>query len=327
MLQKFLALSRTTHGVLDIAGPAFSALLWLGAFPDWPRIVLALFTAFAGYTAIYALNDLVGVSVDREKFAGEGINQGYSVEASDMRYPLAQNLLTMQQGLAWFGFWLILAVIGSYFLNPMVIFIVAGAVLLEIVYCNLFKVTYLRTLVSGLVKSSGPIAAVFVVVPNPPLHLLALQILWLMLWEIGGQNIPADWNDVVEDKRVRGKTIPLLFGPQVSATLVVLALVLTVVVSLFLPIISPIPLGWPYLLATAAAGVYLLIIPAFQLYQSKESRQAARLFDHASYYPIAQLAIITVFVVLNTGWTPATIVYSILWVVGGVFILKQFFGK
>lgn len=327
MLQKFLALSRTTHGVLDIAGPAFSALLWLGAFPDWPKVLLALFTAFAGYTAIYALNDLVGVTVDREKFAGEGINAGYSVEASDMRYPLAQNLLSMRQGLAWFGFWIVLALIGSYLLNPVIIFIVAGATLLEIVYCNLFKVTYLRTLVSGLVKSSGPIAAVFVVVPNPPLELLLLQILWLMLWEIGGQNIPADWNDVVEDKRVHGKTIPLLFGPRISATIVVTALTLTVVVSLFLPLISPIALGWPYLLLSAAAGIYLLVIPAIQLYQTRESRQAARLFDHASYYPIAQLGILTVFVILNTSFTPLTILYSILWLVAGASLAKQFFGK
>jgi 4-hydroxybenzoate polyprenyltransferase len=58
-----------------------------------------LFTAFAAYTAIYALNDLVGIAVDKEKFAG-GINAGYSVEASDLRYPLAQNALSLSQGRA-----------------------------------------------------------------------------------------------------------------------------------------------------------------------------------------------------------------------------------
>jgi 4-hydroxybenzoate polyprenyltransferase len=297
-MNRFFALSRTTHGVLDIAGPGFSALLWLGAFPDWPTLLLSLFTAFAGYTAIYALNDLVGVSVDREKFAGEGINQGYSVEASDLRYPLAQNLLSFRSGLAWFGVWIILALIGSYLLNPAIIYIVVAATLLEIVYCKLFKVTYLRTLVSGLVKASGPIAAIFVVNHNPPLNLLLLQICWLMLWEIGGQNIPADWNDVVEDQRVHGKTIPLLFGPQKSALMVVISLSLVVVSSLFLPLISPINLGWPYLVASGLAGVFLLILPGFQLYQIKESRQAARLFDRASYYPLTQLMIMTVFVLV-----------------------------
>lgn len=297
-MKRFFALSRTTHGVLDIAGPGFSALLWLGAFPEWQVLLLSLVTAFAGYTAIYALNDLVGVTVDREKFAGEGINQGYSVEASDMRYPLAQNLLSMRSGLVWFLFWITIALIGSYLLNPTIILIVVSATLLEIVYCKLFKVTYLRTLVSGLVKASGPIAAVFVVNPNPPLNLLLLQLLWLILWEIGGQNIPADWNDVVEDKRVHGKTIPLIFGPKVSATIVVIALILVVLLSLFLPLISPLKLGWPYILVSALAGIFLLVIPGIQLYKTRESRQAGRLFDRASYYPMAQMLTMAVFVIV-----------------------------
>ena len=91
-MKRFLALSRTMHGVLDLAAPGFCAILWLGNFPHWQVIALSIFTAFAAYTAIYALNDLVGMAVDKEKFAG-GINAGYSVESSDMRYPLAQNIL------------------------------------------------------------------------------------------------------------------------------------------------------------------------------------------------------------------------------------------
>ena len=34
-MSRFFALSRTTHGLLDIAAPAFCALLWLGGFPPW----------------------------------------------------------------------------------------------------------------------------------------------------------------------------------------------------------------------------------------------------------------------------------------------------
>jgi len=298
MLKRFLALSRTTHGVLDIAMPGFTALLWLGDFPAWPTLLLSLLTAFAGYTAIYALNDLVGIHTDREKFAGEGINQGYSVEASAMRYPLAQNLLSPRQGWAWFGFWYVIALIGAYLLNPVIVFIVLGAAVLEILYCRLLKVTYWRTLVSGLVKSCGPVAAVFVVQPHPSLPPLALMVLWLMLWEIGGQNVPADWNDVEEDKRVGAKTIPLTFGPHKAGLVVVAALTLTTVISLFLPLISPKPLGWYYLLATGFIGLFLLILPGIQLYRTGASRQAARLFDHASYYPLAQLTLMTVFALL-----------------------------
>lgn len=298
MLNRFLALSRTTHGILDVAMPGFTALLWLGAFPEWQVLLLSLLTAFAGYTAIYALNDLVAIKTDREKFAGQGINQGYSVEASAMRYPLAQNILSAKQGWAWFSLWYALALIGAYLLNPAIVFIVIAAALLEVVYCRLLKVTYWRTLVSGLVKSCGPVAAVFVVQPDPSLPLLLLMLTWLMLWEIGGQNIPADWNDVEEDKRVGAKTIPLTFGPQKAGLLVVITLSLTTLVSLLLPLMSPKALGWPYLVASGLAGLYLLVLPGIQLYQKRESRQAGRLFDHASYYPLAQLAIMTVFVLL-----------------------------
>ncbi len=298
-MQRFLALSRTTHGILDIAAPGFCALLWLGRFPPWPTVLLSLFTALAAYTAIYALNDLIGVQVDREKFAGSGINPGYSVEASALRYPLAQNVLAYRSGLIWFGAWFALALVGCYLLNPVTVLILLAAAVLETIYCLLFKVTYWRVLVSGLVKASGPTAAVFVVNPAPPLPFLLLQLLWLMLWEIGGQNIPADWNDVAEDARVNAKTIPLLFGPDKAGLIVVVSLTLTVLTSLFLPVISPLPLRWPFLFLSGLIGLFLLILPGFQLYKLKASRQAARLFDRASYYPLAQLVLVTLFVILN----------------------------
>lgn len=294
-MRRFLALSRSKHGIVDAAMPGFVALLWLGHLPSWRVLLLSLLTAGAGYTAIYALNDLLGVRVDREKFAGAGINAGYSLEASDMRHPLAQGILGMRSGIAWFAFWYALTLLGAYLLNPALPIIVLAAAALEVLYCLLLKVTYWRTLVSGLVKSAGPLAAVFVVVPHPSPSLLLLLLAWLMCWEIGGQNIPADWNDVEEDRRVGAVTIPLAFGPRVAGRLVALALTLTVLLSLFLPRMSPLALGVPYLAASALAGVILLLRPGFELVRSHEHREAARLFDHASLYPLAQLAIVAVF--------------------------------
>lgn len=298
-MKKFWALSRTTHGVLDLAMPGFVALLWLGKFPPLFTILLSLFTAFAAYTAIYALNDLVGFAVDKEKLA-DGINPGYSVEASDMRYPLARNLLPYQSGWLWFAGWFLAALIGSYLLNPAIDLILLAAAVLEVIYVLLFKVTYLRTFVSGLVKSSGPIAAIFVVDPHPDPAKVLLILAWIFVWEIGGQNIPADWNDTAEDQRVNAKTIPLRFGARTAGLIVLFALALTVTFSLFLPRVSPLALGWPYLLAAALAGFFLLLQPAYDLYRYRhEGRMAARLFDRASYYPLAQLAIITAFVLLS----------------------------
>ncbi|HMB24577.1 MAG: UbiA family prenyltransferase [Chloroflexota bacterium] len=297
-MKRFFALSRTTHGVLDIAMPGFAALLLLGDFPHWQVLLLSLLTAFAAYTAIYALNDLMGLIDDREKFVG-GINAGYSVEASELRYPLAQNAISLREGVLWFAGWFMLALIGSYLLNPAIVIILILAAVLEVIYCLLHKVTYWRTIVSGLVKSSGPIAALFVVNPDQALRVLPVVLAWVFCWEVGGQNIPADWNDTVEDKRVNAKTIPLQLGTQKAGMLVLFFLGLTVVLSLILPLISLLSLGWLYLITTAIAGFFLLLIPGYRLYQRQEGRLAAELFNRASYYPLAQLAIITLFVVFK----------------------------
>jgi 4-hydroxybenzoate polyprenyltransferase len=298
-LKRYLALSRTTHALLDIACPGFCALLWLGKFPELQVLLLALLTVFAAYTAVYALNDLVGMVGDREKFTG-GINDGYSVEASALRYPLARDVLSVREGWIWFSLWFAVAVIGAYLLNGVILLILFAAAVLEVVYCLLFKVTYMRILVSGLVKSSGPIAAIFTVDHSPSPYLLLLVFAWVFFWEVGGQNIPADWNDTVEDRRVNAKTIPIHFGFRKAGLIVVVALVLTVITSMFLPVVSPVPLGWPYLLASIVAGFILLLKPGYQLYkQYHEGRLAAKLFDNASYYPLAHLAIISIFVLLK----------------------------
>ena len=295
-MNRFFALSRTSHGILELATPAFCALLWLGHFPGWSVILLSVFTAFAAYTAIYALNDLVGIAVDREKFSGSEINAGYSVEASEMRYPLARNILPYKKGLFWMITWFILALIGSYLLNPIIVFILAAAAILEVVYVSLLKVTYLRTIVSGLVKASGPIAAVFVVDPNPSATSLLLLLVWLFFWEIGGQNVPADWNDTVEDRRVNAKTIPIHFGVDKAGIIVISALAITVITSVFLPTVSPINLGLPYIALSLVIGYIFLLQPGFQLNKNKDGRDAARLFDRASYYPMAQFVLIAIIV-------------------------------
>jgi 4-hydroxybenzoate polyprenyltransferase len=295
-MNRFFALSRTSHGILELATPAFCALLWLGGFPEWTIILLSIFTAFAGYTAIYALNDLVGIVVDREKFSGSEINAGYSVEASEMRYPLARNILPYKKGLLWMITWFILALIGSYLLNPIIVFILTAAAILEIVYVSLLKITYLRTIVSGLVKASGPIAAVFVVDPNPSPASLLLLLIWLFFWEIGGQNVPADWNDTAEDRRVNAKTIPIHFGVDKAGIIVISALTITVITSIFLPTVSPLKLGLPYIALSLVIGYIFLLQPGFQLNKNKHGRDAARLFDRASYYPMAQFVLIAIII-------------------------------
>lgn len=298
-MSRFFALSRTTHGVLDMAAPAFCALLWLGRFPAWQTIALSLFTAFAAYTSIYALNDLLGIQCDRQKVEGATLSRGYAVEASTLRHPLAQGILSVQGGIAWMAAWMVVALIGSYILNPAIVLILVVAAGLEAAYCKLQYVTYLRTLVSGLVKVAGPVAAVLVVDRNPePLRLLVL-IGWLFLWEIGGQNIPSDWNYTEQDRRASAQSVPIRFGLKTAAIIVVTLLGLAAILGASLPLISPVPLGWTYVLVSIVCGLLLLLRPAVQLARNEAGELAARLFDRASYYPLSQLLLIAATLLLN----------------------------
>jgi 4-hydroxybenzoate polyprenyltransferase len=299
-MKRFFALSRTQHGIIDLSTTAFAALIWLGSFPNWGFTALALVTAFAGYTSIYALNDLMGHQVDREKHDGGVLQSGYSVEASDDHHPLVQGVLSTRAAFAWMGFWLLVALVGAYLLNPFIILILLVGCIFEIAYCKLLKVTHWRILLSGVVKACGPVAAVFAVDGSPRVDFLFLIFAWVFLWEVSGQNIPADWNDVEEDKRIGARTIPARFGPNVAANVILVAAILTLLVSAFFPVFSPVSLGIPYTLASLATGYFLLLSPAIHLWKSKDGQNAAGLFDKASYYPLAMLSIIAIWILAVT---------------------------
>ncbi len=275
---------------MDIAAPAFCALLWLGDFPSPAIIALSLFTAFSGYTAIYALNDLIGHAADKEKMRYSLAYQGYSVESAQARHPVAQGILSYKMAVLWMLFWMIAAIIGAYLLNPIIIIILLAAAGCEIAYCRLLKVTHWRLVLSGIVKAAGPISAIWVVDSSPSPGPVFLLFMWIFFWEIGGQNIPADWNDKREDKKVNAKTIPLLFGDEISGKIVFFSLLFVVVISALFPIISPLRLGWEYLALSVFIGIMLLIKPAYKLCRADHiTDQPARLFNRASYYPLALL--------------------------------------
>lgn len=292
-LKLFLALSRTPHGLLDMATPAVGALLWLGTVPSFPTVALGFLTAFAGYTAVYALNDVVDFRVDKEKIQQCGLPPCENdLDALCARHPLAQGLLSLREGVLWTAAWGLVALLGAYALNPACALIFLAGCVAEAVYCLLLKVSYLRTLVSGAVKTAGGMAAVYAVEPNPSPWFLIVLFLWLFAWEIGGQNVPNDWSDLNEDRDLEAETIPVRFGAERSAAIIVGSLAAAVVLSLILFGVTPAKLGSLYLWGAAASGVLLLLIPAGRLYRTKELRYASALFNRASYYPLAMLMVI-----------------------------------
>jgi len=294
-IKLFWALSRTPHGLLDMATPAFAALLWIGRVPSLYVMVLGLVTTFAGYTAVYALNDVVDHRLDKEKLKSGGL-QDYDnyLDAVLVRHPIAHGFLSFKEGLAWSLAWGILALLGAYMLNPVCAAIFLAGALLESIYCLLWRVSHFRTLVSGGVKTSGALAAVFAVDPNPSPVFILILFLCLFFWEIGGQNIPADWTDVEEDRQLNAQTIPVRLGLDRANFIILWSIILSMILTVILFSVTRVRFEIPYILAAVFTGAYLLLTPAVKLYKTKERREVMTLFNKASYYPVCLLAIVTI---------------------------------
>jgi 4-hydroxybenzoate polyprenyltransferase len=165
---------------------------------------------------------------------------------------------------------------------------IAGAVL-ETVYCLMLRVSHWRTLVSGVVKTLGGMAAAFAVDPHPSALFLVLLFLWIFSWEIGGQNVPNDWHDLEEDLRWQAQTVPVHYGAQRSAKIILICLTASVVLLPLLQEASPLAFPWDLRFLSLMAGIILLILPAWRLYRAQERSRATALFNYASYYPLVIL--------------------------------------
>jgi 4-hydroxybenzoate polyprenyltransferase len=294
-LKLFWALSRTPHGVIDMTTPCMAALLWLGAFPPPAVIIVGLVTVFAGYTAVYALNDVIGFHSDRAKLKAGGFSG--AVHASDIdallvRHPMAQGLLSLPAGMLWALGWGLVAAWGAYWLNPLCLLIFGAGCVLEAVYCLLWRVSPYRALVSGAVKSAGALAAVFAVDPNPSFLFLLFLFLTIFFWEIGGQNAPNDWTDLEEDRRFGARTIPVAVGLARTRDIILGSLLLALLACLLTFLLSQTDFGPVFYLITLATALYLLLWPALVLYDSRRKTDAMRLFNRASYFPAALLGIV-----------------------------------
>jgi len=289
----FLALSRTPHGLLDLATPLLAALLWLGRLPPGDVTTLGILAAFAGYTAVYALNDIIDYRADMEKIGQAGFARDVAyLDAAFVRHPLARGLLSLPEAVAWAGGWALVSLVAAYLLNPVCAFILVGGCILETVYCLLLKISQLRALVSGVVKTLGGLAAVFAVDHSPEPSFLLLLFLWLFFWEIGGQNVPADWHDIEEDAALAARTVPVVYGPRGASIIVLVTLTVSVVLSGFFLGLAPAGLPVLLLIAAQASGAFFLLWPAVRLFRSRDRKEAAVLFNRASYYPLSLLVLV-----------------------------------
>jgi 4-hydroxybenzoate polyprenyltransferase len=296
----FLGLSRTPHGVLDMATPAMAALLWLGHFPPVSIVVVGLITAFAGYTAVYALNDIVDHKVDRVRLSLDSSPRDlFDVDRVMMCHPLAQGMLPYKSCLYWFVFWAVTALVGAWWLNPVCAGIFAASATMEILYCKLLKITYLKIIPSAIVKATGGLAGVFAVDPHPSPAFVIFIFLWLAAWEIGGQNIANDIVDMEDDAKVSARTTLTEMGIHEAVFVMLAAASMAVLAGVAIyPAAGP-GIGLLYPLGAAVIGWLLLLKPARQVYRAPGPKTAAALFNSASYMPAALLGLVTFCILIH----------------------------
>lgn len=292
-LPLFLALSRTPHGLIDMTTPFMAALLWLGTFPSFTVMLLGIVTVFSGYTAVYALNDVVDYKNDLKKAAaGEFESTGGDLDAVLVRHPMAQGLLSFKEGAAWVGGWGVITMIGAWLLNPVCLGIFFGGCLLEALYCFLWNKSPYRVVVNGIVKTLGAVAAVYAVDPSPNSGFVVTLFLMLFFWEIGGQNIPNDWTDIAVDRKWGAATIPVRFSSRKCQLLIMGSLLLTLLFCRIAFGFSQKGFEPIYLVLAAGFGVFLLIWPAIRLTYFGSTEAAMVLFNRASYYPMVLLGVV-----------------------------------
>jgi 4-hydroxybenzoate polyprenyltransferase len=299
-IKPFWALSRTPHALLDMAAPILGALLVFGGFPSVGVMVLGIITVFAGYTAVYALNDVIDYRTDVKKVTAGGYDDSEAyLDGVMIRHPMAKGVISISEGVCWVVLWSIPALIGAYLLNPVCVWIFLIGFGLEIVYCRLWKVTPFRTIVNGAVKTCGPVAAVFAVKPEPSPVFVTVLFLWIFFWEIGGQNIPADWTDIEEDRHFQAQTIPVKLGVERASIVALSSLILALPLSIILLFVSPMVFNPYSFLLIVACNLYLLLLPAQALHESKHRRQAMALFNKASCYPAVILGVVVIHFLLR----------------------------
>jgi len=108
-----------------------------GALPRWflagpppaLTIILGLLAAFAGYTAVFALNDVIDFKDDRRNMARYRVDrESFDIDSLGQRHPMAQGSLSYGAGVAWVAFWGLLSLVLAFRLRPNLLTLSPGGV-------------------------------------------------------------------------------------------------------------------------------------------------------------------------------------------------------
>jgi 4-hydroxybenzoate polyprenyltransferase len=285
-------LSRGTQAMLSLAQPALALLLAAGLPPPAGDTALCLAASVTGGFAVFAANDLIDLRLDRRRFAHERSYDAFDIDVAGPRHPLVHGGLRVRTAVGWSAALALVSLALWALLSPVCAALFLAAAALEAVYCLLATVTPYKFLVAGLVVGGGACLGWFAVDERPASGAwatLALFAAWMAAWEIGGRNIVNDWADVEEDVHLGIRTVPVVMGRRAAGRLI--ALFLGAAAALGVVLMIQAGHGATAVLATAATGVWLLLLPGWRLLRDGRPETALALFNRASCYPPVMLLV------------------------------------
>lgn len=279
-------LSRGRQALINIVQPGIGAVLAIGGLPDARALGIGLVASWAGFFAVFSLNDVLDYKVDAESLrAGEDEREGFDVDTTFQRHPLAHGSLSLRLSVLWVLALTAIAAVGSALLSPLALLFFALAVAIEVAYCALRRVTPAKTILSGLMVGCGGLAGWTAVGSLRPEALNVFA--FLMFWEFS-RNMANDLGDIRSDASVGLRTVATTYGPVVSArlNLIAAAAMLGSVVFLTQNLIA--------LAVALGSAVWLVALPMEHLVRAPDSERAVRYFNHITWYPEAILLAVLV---------------------------------
>jgi 4-hydroxybenzoate polyprenyltransferase len=290
LVRALLGMSRALVAIFVVAHAGLAAILATGTLPGIQVIALGVFACLFGTGALIGLNDLLDIDLDRRRMAASG-PEGLDIGSMFIHHPVAKGIISLTAGIAWVVFLSSVSLALIFALKPTlwpIFFAIAACVCF---YSVIGRYTYWKFLAVAMAVTLGALAGWLVVAPANATTFLLFG-LWTYLWEIGGRNVPNDFNDAEEDAALGVKTIPVVLGWAFAGKAVFLSLAASVAISVPLMIMSGVP--WAFIVAALAVAVYLLLAPGYALMKDPRPEVSRRLYNKSAVYPLVLLVLLLI---------------------------------
>lgn len=310
VVKSLLGMSRAPVAIFVVAHAGLASIFALGTLPSLRVIGLGILASLTGTGALIGMNDLWDVELDKRKIAYADERQTLDLGSTFIHHPIARGTISMATGVIWVGVLSIASLALMEAIRPGLWPILTVIAVLVTLYSKLSPITYWKFLTVASAVTLGAVAG-WLAVAQQKADLsslsgwlfvirsggltLILFAAWSFVWEVGGRNIPNDFNDVEEDRPLGTKTIPSVLGERTASRVVLVLLTATTVLSVMLVLWATWASSTQFMAVLAGIvvlDVYMLLLPALGLFKEPTVSSSVRLYNRSALYPLALLAVL-----------------------------------